>query len=626
MTSIEEQAAKTDFESKSVFDNQSRLSFGPATSRRSLYMPTESYTAGVSITAHQPMSMSGVSSMALSSGPYRKDSIDSNFTSVSQRKSVYNNNDLNATNPYLNAPSIISKRSDMTKASHHSNSNNNKNNASTTRSQVTYLSNSNVNKNDTFKSSAQSQVSYNKSVLNKSHFSYNDFIQNNTNKSQSPRVSNRIALDLMSLAKDKPFDIPSVGNDGGLSQIEEHILRSLEPIDINETEEIEVLGQRGIWANKSEIANWRGELPINEYLINHDPNPEVITKKSKQNVEYIQELAIRYLRPPTPPAPGEILITQEQNILTPPAPPLIIRQQPARPITPEPLIIREAPPQAPKPIGRKIITISGKRIPPPPRKVVIERFAQLPSKPQSVLIERWLPYAEVKRRVIFQAAPPDPVVVKPRNMIVQWEAPSVEIRKEFKYLGVVNANPFEFVQTYGAQVRPWNQLPDFVFDIKNPDGVLLASEYQPSSFHELEGDLHALKLVNLEQEGLGEYKSYLTKMGVIDAQPTRSTVSFKDLISQAPDLGSITMSAEEESVDDEALHELITQIFQTIDTKNRGRITVEDAEKTLLRLNSRLGRNYGENDVRAFFGALDCNNDGTLELEEFKRAFLCITA
>ena len=68
-------------------------------------------------------------------------------------------------------------------------------------------------------------------------------------------------------------------------------------------------------------------------------------------MEYIQELAIRYLRPPTPPAPGEILIQQQANVLTAPAPPLIIRQQPARPATPEPLVVREAPPQPPAQVG-----------------------------------------------------------------------------------------------------------------------------------------------------------------------------------------------------------------------------------------------------------------------------------
>ena len=73
------------------------------------------------------------------------------------------------------------------------------------------------------------------------------------------------------------------------------------------------------------------------------------------------------------PAPGEIIIKQERNILPPPAPPLVIRQQPTRAYTPEPLVIREMPPKEPAPIGRKLITITGKRLPPPPRKVVIER-------------------------------------------------------------------------------------------------------------------------------------------------------------------------------------------------------------------------------------------------------------
>jgi hypothetical protein len=68
-------------------------------------------------------------------------------------------------------------------------------------------------------------------------------------------------------------------------------------------------------------------------------------------------------------------------------------------------------------LGVKLITISGKRLPPPPRKVIIERLAPLPTKPQSVIIERWLPYNDnLKRRVVYQKAPPDPVVVKPRNV------------------------------------------------------------------------------------------------------------------------------------------------------------------------------------------------------------------
>jgi len=185
-------------------------------------------------------------------------------------------------------------------------------------------------------------------------------------------------------------------------------------------------------------------------------------------------MAVRYLKPPTPPAPGEIIIKQEPNVLPAPAPPIVIRQQPARPCTPEPLVIREAPPQPPPCIGQQIITISGRRLPAPPRKVVIERMAPIPSKPQSVLIERWMPYAQVKRKVIFQAAPPDPVMVSPRNIIVQWEAPEVCVKKDIRHLGIICANPCDYAARYGSSMKKPCELPKFVLDIQPQCGVELA--------------------------------------------------------------------------------------------------------------------------------------------------------
>ena len=277
----------------------------------------------------------------------------------------------------------------------------------------------------------------------------------------------------------------------GLSDIETAMLRSTVPIDLKETEEITVNGERGIWANKSEITNWRGVLPLSKYSINDDPNPEIIRKRTDQQLIYQQEIAIRYLRPPTPPAPGEILIQQEENTLTPPAPPLVIRQQPPRPTTPPPLVVREAPPQPPPAVGRKVITISGKRIPPPPRKVIIERLPPLPTKPQSVIIERWLPYKQIKRRVIYaKSNEKDAVVCKPKNRIIQWEPPKVQIKKEFKDLGIVRANPVEYVQRYGSTLKRSIELPSFVKEIKPPAGVVLAADTGASTIYELEGDIY----------------------------------------------------------------------------------------------------------------------------------------
>lgn len=74
------------------------------------------------------------------------------------------------------------------------------------------------------------------------------------------------------------------------SNVEAAILRSSVPIDINGQEEIEVNGQRGILANGEEILNWRGDVPITQYAINQDDNPEIINKQTNQKLQYVQEL------------------------------------------------------------------------------------------------------------------------------------------------------------------------------------------------------------------------------------------------------------------------------------------------------------------------------------------------
>jgi hypothetical protein len=439
-----------------------------------------------------------------------------------------------------------------------------------------------------------------------------------------------------------------------LSAIEQQILRSTVPIEVSETENLTVSFQgaqeTGVWTNKQEVINWRGVIPITEYILNEDMNPEVITKRTEQQLVYIQELAIRYLRPPTPPAPGEILIQQEMNTLTPPAPPLILRQMPARAATPEPLVIREAPPQPPAAVGRKVITISGKRIPPAPRKVVIERLAPLPSKPQSVLVERWLPYAQTKRRVIFQRSNErDAVVVKPRNVIVQWEAPQVVIKKEFKYLGVIRANPVEYVQRYGATLKIARDLPDFVLDIKTPEGLVLAADYQYNAVHELEGDVRALGFVDLDREGLSEYRAMLAKLGItyvgaagviqaasqyqsVGGSFSASTTSGSFSASGSASFGGShsasgsasfggAHSASGSASFGGAHSAVVDEIFSSIDRDGNGQISIEEAARVLLKLNSRLGRRYGEDESRAFFQALDVDRNGQLSIAEFRAAF-----
>jgi len=389
-----------------------------------------------------------------------------------------------------------------------------------------------------------------------------------------------------------------------VSEIEQAIIRAQDPLEIRETEEINIQGQRGLWANRTEVINWRGVIPITEYLINEDSNPEVINKASSQQLEYVQELAIRYLRPPTPPAPGDIEIIAEANVLTPPAPPLIIRQQPARPETPEPQVIREAPPQPPKPVGAKRIVIPGRRLPPPPRKLIIERLAALPAKPQSVLIERWLAFKQLKRRVIYRAAGADPVAVKPRNVIVQWESPKARIRQEVKYLGEIRANPAEYVARYGVSLVLAAKLPEWVRAINTPENLKLGAEANYSDVYMLEGDVQALKLVDLDREGLAEYRSQVVSFSGAGSSSVMASSGFA-ASSASSSSGSASL--------------VIDELFSGV---RGGRLSRADAQNLFLAGSSRLGRQANEQELNALFSQLDVNGDGRIDPQEFRRLLL----
>lgn len=181
--------------------------------------------------------------------------------------------------------------------------------------------------------------------------------------------------------------------------------------------------------------------------------------------------------------------------------------------TPEPLVIREVPPDPPTIVTKKLVTIKGRKLPPPPRKVVIERLAQLPERPQPIIVERWLPYTNMKRRVVFKPAEQTHEIPKAtKNVIVQWTTPSVQIKKEIRYLGVINANPIEYLRRFGDSVSESKDLPEFVREIETPGGLCLAADCKQSSEYELVGQVEALRLVDLDLEGLSQYRNQLDKL------------------------------------------------------------------------------------------------------------------
>ena len=384
-------------------------------------------------------------------------------------------------------------------------------------------------------------------------------------------------------------------NDAQLSKIELEILRSTTPINFESTNNLTVLGQRGIWLNKEEINSWKGNVPLSSYKIHDDPNPKIIHKRFKKQIQYVQKLAVVYLKPPTPPEPGEIIINIEPDKVTSQAPPVIIRQHPPRSQTPKPLIIREAPLELPQPIGPKLITISGKRLPPPPRKVIIERLAPLPQKPQSVIIERWLPYnGSMKQRVIVKKAPPVPQIAPPRNVIVQWEAPTVKIRQEVNYLGIIRADPAEYVKKYGSSLTHHSSLPQYFKDIKTLLNVdVLAADSKITS-PGLEGQLEGFEYGDLDKEDLSEYREYLHSKGFR---------SLKNKANNSSSLSSVSVA---------------NNIFELVDGDKSGWITSEEAETILFKLNACLRNKYKETEIKKIVSNF---NRTRITKEQFMTAF-----
>jgi hypothetical protein len=95
---------------------------------------------------------------------------------------------------------------------------------------------------------------------------------------------------------------------------------------------------------------------------------------------------------------------------------------------------------------------------PVPRRVIVERMSNLPPRPQDIIVEKWLPYRPQKRRVVYQRAGSLQQLV-PRNLIIEWEAPDVEIVKQCKDLGVMDADPEDYIRRFGGELKQANELP-----------------------------------------------------------------------------------------------------------------------------------------------------------------------
>lgn len=88
-------------------------------------------------------------------------------------------------------------------------------------------------------------------------------------------------------------------------------------------------------------------------------------------------------------------------------------------------------------------------------------------------------------------------------------APEEPKERPSKFIGVIRTNPSDYTKQFSGELVKSEDLPDFVKKIPTPEGIVLAADHKPRAVLELEGNLEGLAMVDLEKEGLAEYKSQL---------------------------------------------------------------------------------------------------------------------
>ena len=178
----------------------------------------------------------------------------------------------------------------------------------------------------------------------------------------------------------------------------------------------------------------------------------------------------------------------------------------------------------------------------------------------------------------------------------------------------MRANPVEYVQRYGSSLKRSIELPTFVKEIKPPAGVILAADSGASNVYELEGDVYALNLVDLEREGLVEYR-YLVKP--LEAPPSIAKPNTSFAISN-----KTYVSPPYVKNDSNINLNLLNELYKSIDVDpSNNTISSKDAEKILSRVTNRISKfkdNAGQN---AFLTSLHNSKEHRIDFNVFKQAF-----
>jgi hypothetical protein len=80
-------------------------------------------------------------------------------------------------------------------------------------------------------------------------------------------------------------------------------------------------------------------------------------------------------------------------------------------------------------------------------------------------------------------------------------------------LGIINADPQEYQKRYGSSLLRPDALPDVAIQFGSQPGLQLAATHRPPDIPILEGDIQALRLIDLDSVGLGHIKDRIGSLG-----------------------------------------------------------------------------------------------------------------
>lgn len=159
--------------------------------------------------------------------------------------------------------------------------------------------------------------------------------------------------------------------------------------------------------------------------------------------------------------------------------------------------------------------------------------------------------------------------------------------------------------------------------------------------------VYRLKLVDLDREGLSEYRQQLQKIGVnyIGAEAARDFAANNSSLEVLSRLGGGGGSSTGNGLAQPSSYSVgfnnngngnggysssgrgsvsaIADVFSQLDRDSNGRLSQDEARQLYLRLSSRLGRSQSDDDARQFVRSLAAlsGSDGSISLSEFRRAF-----